>query len=123
MGEIVMLNVEQKNLGMVSLLNLAGQVVIGETDALREVIQTLPASRSVILDLSQVTLVDAHGLGVMLQMRADAQARDMDFELMHVSDSLRELLRITRLDSVFHIKRDREFMPFASHPRRTLVAA
>jgi anti-sigma B factor antagonist len=96
-----MLNVEQKNLGTISLLNLEGQFVIGETDGLRETMQALPPSSSVVLDLSHVKTIDAHGLGVMLQLREQAEATGASFELMNVSESLRELFRITRLDAVF----------------------
>ena len=116
-----MLNVEHKNLGTVSLLNLEGQVVIGNTDVLRETMHTLPASSSVILDLSHVTLVDAHGLGVMLQLREEAQATGASFELMNVSESLRELLHITHLDSVFQFHNGVEFVSLTAE--RTRVAA
>ena len=118
-----MLNVQHKNLGTVSLLNLAGHVVVGETELLRETMQTLPASSSVILDLSNVTLMDAHGLGLMLQLREQAQASGMSFELMNVGDSLRELFRITRLDSVFQLDHGVEFLPLTAPPRRTRMAA
>jgi len=116
-----MLNVEHKNLGTVSLLNLAGQLVIGETDALRETMQALPASSAVILDLSHVKLIDAHGLGVMLQLREQAEATGASFELMNVSDSLRELFHITRLDSVFQFHNGVEFLSLTAE--RTRVAA
>lgn len=122
-GEITMLNVEHKNLGTVSLLNLEGQFVIGETDTLRDVMQTLPSSRCVILDLSHVTLVDAHGLGVMLQMREQAEASGRDFELMNVSEPLGEILRVTHLDSVFHVTSGIECLPFVEKSRRTRMAA
>jgi len=109
-----MLNVESKNLGTVSLLNLEGNFVVGETEGLHDVIQDLPPTRTVILDLSHVSLVDAHGLGVMLQLREQAQTRHMCFELMNVSDPLRELLQITRLDSVFQIHSGVEFISIAA---------
>ena len=122
-GEITMLNVEHKNLGTISLLNLEGQFVIGETDALRAIMQTLPASSSVILDLSHVTLMDAHGLGVMLQLREQAQAKGMDFELTNVSEPLCEILRVTHLDSVFHVDSGIECSPFVERSRRSRMAA
>lgn len=118
-----MLNVQRKNLGTVSLLNLEGRVVVGETDVLRDVIQTLPATSSVIVDLSGVTLVDAHGLGVMLQLREQAQARGMRFQLMNISQRLRELLRITRLDFVFQINSGIGFLPAHATALRTPIAA
>ena len=118
-----MLNVQRKNLGTVSLLNLEGRVVVGETDVLRDVIQTLPATSSVIVDLSGVTLVDAHGLGVMLQLREQAQARGMRFQLTNISQRLRELLRITRLDFVFQINSGVGFFSAPATALRTPIAA
>lgn len=109
-----MLNVESKNLGVVSVLNLEGQFVIGETDGLRNVLDDTGIAKTVILDLSHVSMVDAHGLGVMLQLREQAQTRHMRFELMNVSDPLRELLQITHLDSVFQIRSGAELFPVAA---------
>jgi anti-anti-sigma factor len=116
-----MLNVQRKNLGNVSLLNLNGNVLIGETDSLREIMQTLPSATAVILDFSRVALVDAHGLGVLLQVREQAQTRGMHLELTNVGTHLRELFRMTRLDSVLQI-RSRVF-PLPIMARGTRVAA
>jgi len=118
-----MLNVQSKNIGNVSLLNLDGNVVVGETDNLRDVVQALPSADSVVLDLSRVSLVDAHGLGMLLQLREQAQARDMRFELMNVSNQLRELFRITRLDTVFQIRPAYGFFLLPAPARRPRVAA
>jgi anti-anti-sigma factor len=118
-----MLNVQRKNLGTVSLLNLDGKLVIGETDTLRDVVQTLPSTSSVTLDLSHVTLVDAHGLGVLLHLREQAQARDMRFELLNVGRHLREVFRMTHLDSVFPMRPAVEFLRPAAGATRTPIAA
>jgi anti-anti-sigma factor len=118
-----MLNVQRRNLGTVSLLNLDGKLVIGETEYLRDVVQTLPSTTSVTLDLSNVTLVDAHGLGVLLHLREEAEARDMRFELMNVGYHLREVFRMTHLDSVFHMRAGVEFLRPAATAERTSVAA
>lgn len=106
-----MLNVQRKNLGNVSLLNLDGNVLIGETDGLREMMQTLPSTSAVILDFSRVALVDAHGLGVLLQVREQAQSKGMKLEFVNVRSQLRELFRMTRLDSVFQIRSAVEMFP------------
>jgi anti-sigma B factor antagonist len=118
-----MLHVETKNLGTVSLLNLKGQVVIGETEVLRNTVQNLPPAGSLILDLSHVTMMDAHGLGVMLQLREQAQARGMYFEFINVGESVRQVLQITRLDTVFRIKPRVESLPFFACQQRAPVAA
>lgn len=118
-----MLNVQRKNLGAVSLLNLEGRVVVGETSVLRDVIQTLPATSSVIVDLSDVTLVDAHGLGVLLQLREQAQAKGLRFELVNISRRVREVLRLTRLDFVFQINSGTGFFPAHATAQQTPLAA
>lgn len=118
-----MLNVQRRKLGNVSLLNLDGNVLIGETDSLREIMQTLPSTSAVILDLSHVSLVDAHGLGVLLQLREQAQAKGVQLELMNVGNHLREVFRMTHLDSVFPIRSAVDFFPLAAPVCRTRVAA
>ena len=98
-----MLNIQVKNLGRVAVLSLQGEIVIGRTETLRDAVQTLPQTSSVILDLSRVTRVDAHGLGVMLQVREESRAKGAGFQIVNVNRPLREILQITRLDTIFQI--------------------
>ena len=111
-----MLNVKAKNSGRVAVLKLEGQVVIGKTETLREAVESLPQTSSVIVDLSDVSLIDAHGLGVMLQLREESHAKGVSFQLMNVSRRLRQVLQITRLDAVFQINSGAEFpaLPLAA---------
>jgi anti-anti-sigma factor len=107
-----MLNVTTKNLGPVAVLNLEGQVMIGKTAGLREAVRSLPRTSSVTLDLSRVTLVDAHGLGVMLRLREESHAKGVSFQLINVSSQLRQVLQMTRLDAVFQINSTAEHLAF-----------
>jgi anti-anti-sigma factor len=90
---------------------------------LRDVVETLPSSSSVVLDLSHVSMMDAHGLGVLLHLRKQAEARDMRLELLNVSEQLRELFRMTRLDAVFQIRCGVEFLQIPASARRRPMAA
>ena len=119
-----MLKVDAKNLGTVAVLRLDGQIINGETEILRSAIQSLSKVSAVKLDLARVTVVDAGGLGVMLQLREQAQARGIRFELMNVTKRILMLLELTRLDSVFQITSGVEFFPAASprSQRPSLVA-
>jgi len=107
-----MLKLHTKNWAAAAVLCLEGQIVNGETEILHNVVDSLPIRSSLILDLSGVSIVDAHGLGVMLKLREQALARGMCFELMNVSQPLRMVLEITRLDSVFPITPALEFYPY-----------
>jgi|SRR5215470_15557320 len=118
-----MLKVDTKNLGTASVLCLQGQIVTGETEILREATDSVAEASAVILDLAQVTTLDAHGLGVMLELRARTLEKGMRFELMNVRQPLSKVLEITHLDSVFPIASGIEFFPAVARERTTRVAA
>ena len=117
-----MLKVHAKNLGNVTILCLQGRIVIGETDILCNAVNSLSAVSTVILDLARVTTVDARGLGVMLELRAQAEAKGIRFELMNVTKWVKSVLEITRLDSVFQITSGVEFFPAVSRSQRASLA-
>lgn len=113
-----MLKVDAKNLETVTILSLQGEIVTGQAEILCNVVQSLSETSAVILDLARVSKVDAHGLGVLLEVRGCTEANGMRFELMNVSEPLQMLLEITRLDSVFQITSGVEFFPAVSRERR-----
>jgi anti-anti-sigma factor len=120
-----MLKVHAKNLGTIAVLCLEGRIVTGETEGLRNAMHSQAVESgisAVILDLARVTMVDAGGLGVMLELRAQAQAKGIRFELMNVTKWVSKVLEVTRLDSVFHITSGVEFFPAVARDRRSALA-
>lgn len=113
-----MLKVHAKNLGNVTILALQGGIVTGETEILRKIVQSLSQTNAVILDLARVSRIDAHGLGVMLELRQQTLANGIRFELMNLSKPLSMVLEMTRLDAVFQITSGVEFFPAVSRGRR-----
>ncbi len=118
-----MLNVHAKKLGTIAVLYLEGQIVNGETEILRNAVYSLLETSAVVLDLARVTTVDAHGLGVMLDLRSQTNAKGIRFELTNVNKQLMRVLEITRLDSVFQITSGVEFFPAAARSHRASVVA
>jgi anti-sigma B factor antagonist len=118
-----MLRVHVKNSDKDTILSLQGQIVIGETEILRRAVQSLSETTAVILDLARVYQVDAHGLGVLLQLRERTEAKGIRFQLANLSKPLRSIFDMTRLDSVFQITTGVEFFPSVSAQRRVSVAA
>ena len=118
-----MLKVHAKNLGTVAVLCLQGQIVNGETEILRNAVSSLSETSAVILDLARVTIVDAHGLGVMLELRERTHAKGIRFELMNVTKQISRVLEVARLDSIFQITSGVEFLAAVSRDRRATVAA
>ena len=116
-----MLKVHAKNLGTVTVLCLQGQIVNGETETLRKAVHSVSGVSAVILDLARVTTVDAGGLGVMLELREQAESKGIRFALMNVTKLVSRVLEVTRLDSVFQITSGVEFFPAVSRSRRASV--
>jgi len=111
-----MLKVHTKKLNAVEILSLEGQIVTGDTDTLCSAMELAADASDIVLDLSNVKIVDAHGLGVLLQLREQALANGIHFKLMNVNEPLSKVFEITRLNTVFEIN-------YQPAPRRVLMAA
>jgi len=92
-------------------------MVRGETAALRNTVHSQSGVSALVLDLARVGIVDAGGLGVMLELREETQAKGIDFKLMNVTKLLGAVLEITRLNSVFEVTSAAEILPAASRGR------
>ena len=118
-----MLKVHAKNRGSMGILYLQGRLVNGDTDVLRKAVSSLTKVRTITLDLARVTAVDARGLGVMLELREQAEANGIRFELMNVTKWVRRVLEVTQLDSVFQISSPAVEFSAISESRRAIRPA
>jgi anti-sigma B factor antagonist len=105
-----MLKVHAKNWGNVAVLCLRGRIVNGETAPLRDAVSSQSNVNAIVLDLARVSTIDAGGLGVLLELRQQAESRGVRFKLMNVTKLVRRVLEITRLASVFEITSEKEMM-------------
>jgi anti-anti-sigma factor len=93
-----MLTVKIENLGEIATLHCAGRIVCGdETAILCAAVQR--GQRHVVLDLTNVEAVDAAGIGALVSL----QAAGVYLTLMNPSEQVREILKVTNLDSIFEI--------------------
>jgi len=116
-----MLKIQTRNLGNVAVLSLQGRIVNGETASLRDAVRAQSTDGAVVLDMSGVSMIDASGLGVLLQVRNEFQARGVRLRVMNASRFVRRIFEITRLDSVFEITSGVEAFPTLSRPRPARV--
>ena len=116
-----MLRVDTKKLETVAILSLHGRIVNGETESLRTAVDSLGGVRTVILDLADVNMVDAGGLGLLLTLRERVQTQGIGFQLMNISKWVSRVLQVSHLDSVFQIASAVEFFPASSHHRRAAM--
>jgi anti-anti-sigma factor len=98
-----MLNVHVKKIGSVAVLCLRGRVVRGELAPLHAAVKSQSGATAVVLDLTSVTVIDAGGLGAMLELREQTQAKGIELKLMNVSKFVGWVLEVTRLNAVFEI--------------------
>ena len=116
-----MLKVHTRNLGNVAVVCLQGRIVNGETSSLREVVDAQLNDSSVVLDLARVSTIDASGLGLMLALRRQAEAKGVGLKLMNVSKFVKQVFEITRLDTVFEVIPRVESLPARSQARDARV--
>jgi anti-anti-sigma factor len=103
--------------GDVAILRLQGRIVNGETHILRRAVSSLSDASVIVLDFSRVEGIDAHGLGVLLHLRAQLQSMGIEFRLMNVTKLVGQVLAITKLDTVFQFTTETETEAAASVDR------
>jgi anti-anti-sigma factor len=110
-----MLKVDAEELGAIKILHFQGQIVNGEAaTTLREAVFAQAGASVVVLELAGVDIIDAGGLGVLLELREWTQSKGIEFRLMNVNKLVQQVFEITRLDSVFHISSKGDARPVAA---------
>jgi anti-anti-sigma factor len=115
-----MLSVRAEKLGDVTVLHLRGRIVNGEaTKTLSDAVRRQAEACAIVLDLAEVDLIDARGLGVLVELRQWALSREIEFRLMNVTRLIKQVLAITRLDSVFQASSREKVQRAIKTPRRS----
>ncbi len=87
-----------------AVLYCSGRIDIGEAlTRLREAVISELGARTVVLELSQVTAIDAAGLGLLMFLHTRAAGRGCELKLCAPSHPVAKALAVTRLDSVLTI--------------------
>jgi anti-anti-sigma factor len=98
-----MLNLTVHDLGDVTIFRCAGRITFPYADELRNAIQKPQPGRVAVLDLAQVSAIDAAGLGMLVSMWKWSRANGSTLKLMNLGPSVENLLELTHLRSVFEI--------------------
>ena len=94
--------VEEKQGFSVVLLN--GEVDLSKSpDARKVILNCLKKKKHVMVDLSAVDYIDSSGVASLVEGFQYARSNDLDFGLLGVSEAAMSVLRLARLDQVFHI--------------------
>lgn len=93
-----MLNVTVERLDEAVVLHCTGRIVRGKETSLL-CAASRQHGRTIILDLEKVEAIDAAGIGALVAL----QAAGIYVQLMNPNEHVREILRITQLDSILEI--------------------
>lgn len=103
---MINLYINERREGIVTVLDLKGRIRIGGgTVALHKAIRCLVAEgkTQILLNLADVTYIDSSGLGELIASHVSLTNQGGTIKLVHLTESLRELMTITKLLTVFDV--------------------
>jgi anti-anti-sigma factor len=101
-----MLTIDVEKTGDVAVVRCVGRIVRGAgVRTLRNAVFSEKDIRIVVIDLSDVEMLDAGGLTALLSVQQWARSRNVQLKLVNPSHFVNEVLTVTGLDHVFEISR------------------
>lgn len=100
------LNITQRRVDGVVILDLDGKIALGETNrSLHESLRGLADSneKNVLINLANVTGIDSSGLGELVAGYASLERSGGSLKLLNLSERITELMTITKLLTVFDL--------------------
>jgi len=98
-----------------ALVRLSGEVDLSWSQAVRRaVLDALAGHAAVGVDLSAVSYIDSSGIAALVEGFQQARAHGGRFVLVAVSDAVRAVLELARLDRVFVLVATPDAVPVAA---------
>ncbi len=97
------LSLEHRRVGDATVVTCSGRLIAGvEADALQKSLEDLiPRTRHVVLHLGGIDYIDSGGLGLLVRYLSRTQRSSGSLSVCAVSPKIDEVLRVTKLKSVF----------------------
>jgi anti-sigma B factor antagonist len=90
--------------GDMVVVRCSGKLVAGVGDRFySQISQLLPGSKRIVLDLAELTHMDSMGIGALVRLYVSAKSAGCGLELNNMGKSIRQLLGVTHLLTVFAI--------------------
>jgi len=94
----------------VAILTCACRLVAGTVSRLADVVRAQMHMGLIVLDLAEVTTVDASGLGGLVSLHKSCRAAGSRLKLLNLRPQVEELLKLTNLDSLLEVCTLREIL-------------
>ena len=99
-----------RQVGGVTIVDIGGRIVLGEEEGgvLRALVCDLLSSghNKIPLNLGDVNYIDSSGLGHLVSALTRVRKQAGELKLLHLTSKVQELMKITRLYTVFDIMDD-----------------
>ena len=98
------MQIEQRTVGSVMILDLKGKITLGEGDeALKDKINSLilQGHKRMLLNLADVPYIDSAGLGEIVRTYTTVSRQGGQLKLVNLTKRITDLLMITKLLTVF----------------------
>ena len=108
-GRLAKLKTSTRQVGGVTIVDLSGRITLGDASAaVRDAINDLlgKGNKKILLNLVEVEYIDSSGIGVLVGGLSTVRSQGGQLKLVNVSKRIRDLLRITKLYSLFDVKDD-----------------
>ena len=100
------LNINERQAGDVTVLDMSGKITIGEGSvALRTAIRRLleEGKKRILLNLAGVSYIDSSGIGELVSSYTAINKEGGQLKLLNLTQKIKDLLTITKLLTVFDV--------------------
>jgi len=96
---------ESKGSGGITLVQVDGQLIVGNRHELKELVQAAldRGDRRLLIDFSQTGYIDSSGLGALVSISKRIRESGGELRLAGLNEDLRSLFELTKLDTLFTI--------------------
>jgi anti-anti-sigma factor len=100
-----------------------GRIVFGECHILRRAVLSHPYIEIVVLDMGEISTIDAAGVGLLVELRKWAVAKRMQLKLLYLTPHVANLLNITHVTPIFDVCSVRDVIDLLFRANQSSLAA
>jgi anti-sigma B factor antagonist len=96
---------QTKDASGVAVLQVEGQLIVGNRQELKELVQATldQGERRLLIDFSRTGYIDSSGLGALVSISKKIREAGGELRLSGLNEDLRSLFELTKLDTLFAI--------------------
>lgn len=96
--------------GEVTVVDVTGQLIVGNRQELRQTVldELRGGARRFLIDFTGTAYIDSSGLGVLVSLSKKIREAGGELRLSNLSEDLRTLFELTKLDTLFRIVDSRQ---------------